>query len=384
MIAEELEYVESPYLVHVRYYEKELFVSSQSASDTVFPVLLMDWVEGVPLDRYLRQHADEPGTLRLAAYRFSRLAMWLLTQPFAHGDIKSDNILMTADGEPVLVDYDGMFVPKMAGRPSRELDSPDYRHPACTAEAFDEHTDDFSLAVLALSLKAVSLDPTLLPRKAGGDGLLFAAADFLNLPESQALRSLAALFYDEELVRLTGLFLLAHSARTLSAVSFRLFALEKPAVNEPPAEEPEEEYAAGELIIVPEGTTVISREQFKGNTQVKCIRLSEGLTEIEALAFQGCTSLVSLRLPDGLTEIGESAFSGCTSLASLHLPSGLTKIGWWAFSGCTSLTSLHLPSGLTEIGWMAFEGCTSLTSLRLPSGLTKIGYMCRRGVNKDL
>ena len=56
----------------------------------------------------------------------TRLAMWLLPQPFAHGDLKPDNILVQADGSLTLVDYDGMYVPAMQGQKSRELGSPDF------------------------------------------------------------------------------------------------------------------------------------------------------------------------------------------------------------------------------------------------------------------
>ena len=39
-----------------------------------------------------------------------------MNQPFAHGDLKPDNILVRDDGSLVLVDYDGMYVPAMQGQ----------------------------------------------------------------------------------------------------------------------------------------------------------------------------------------------------------------------------------------------------------------------------
>lgn len=228
MIAEELEYVSSPYLTNVEYHDKELFVDSKNCTETEFPVLLMDWVEGMTLDRYIRENIGDADCLKMLAYRFSKLATWLLTQSFAHGDIKPDNILVTSDGSLVLVDYDGMYVPAMSGRRSRELGSPDYRHPLRTEDDFNDHIDDFSLASIALSLKALSLDALLLDRYGAADRLLFSASDYQDLSHCEALRSIASLLADEELARLYALFLIAHSTKNLSSVSFRLFDMKKP------------------------------------------------------------------------------------------------------------------------------------------------------------
>lgn len=115
-IAEELKDVDSPYLVSIRYLDKELFVDTDQTNETEFPVLLMDWVEGKPMDKYLRENLDNKYALEMLAYRFSQLAQWLIPQPFAHGDLKPDNILVREDGTLVLVDYDGMYVPAMKGQ----------------------------------------------------------------------------------------------------------------------------------------------------------------------------------------------------------------------------------------------------------------------------
>ena len=96
-------------------------------------------------------------SLSLLAYQFSRLSMWLLAQPFAHGDLKPDNIIVREDGTLTLVDYDGMYVPAMKGQKARESGTPDFRHPSRTEDSFDKHIDDFSIAAIMLSLKACLL-----------------------------------------------------------------------------------------------------------------------------------------------------------------------------------------------------------------------------------
>ena len=49
-IAEELEFVSSSFLCSVKYYDNELFVDANNCTDSEFPVLLMEWVEGKTLD----------------------------------------------------------------------------------------------------------------------------------------------------------------------------------------------------------------------------------------------------------------------------------------------------------------------------------------------
>ena len=137
-ICSELEKVSSPYILPIKYLSKELFVESDE-----YPVLLMDWVDGIPLNKYIRQNINESGLLRQLSHNFKKLSLWLLSQPFAHGDLKPDNILVKQDGSLVLVDYDGMYVPSMKGETIRELGSPDFQNPHKAAEKFDENMDLF-------------------------------------------------------------------------------------------------------------------------------------------------------------------------------------------------------------------------------------------------
>ena len=180
MIAEELQYVQSTYLVKFRYLESELFVDVPNTGGEEYPVLLMDWVDGIPLDQYLKTIINRSYEEDLLAYRFSLLARWLVTQPFAHGDLKPDNICVRDDGSLVLLDYDGMYVPALSGRKPLEQGSPHYRHPLRSTLPFDEHIDDYSLSLILLSLRAIALDETLYVRYSSSEYLLLSEQDQLN------------------------------------------------------------------------------------------------------------------------------------------------------------------------------------------------------------
>ena len=400
-ITDELEYVSSNYLCSIKYLQKKLFVDSTVSSDTEFPVLLMDWVEGVTLDKYVHQHISDKYALQLITYQFCKMAAWLMSQPFAHGDLKPDNILVTEDGALVLVDYDGMFVPAMQGQKARELGSPDYRHPLRTEDCFNEHIDDFPLALIGMSLKAIALDTSLLQNNVKTDSLLFSESDFHNIGECLMMKSLCALLNDAEFSKLYALFLLAHSQQELSAVSFRLFLLnkvEKPieevlstkATKEDLKDAIIDEYGVkysrdGKKLlkassswrkeyVVREGTEVICDGAFSCCFSLQSITIPNSVTKIGDRAFRDCESLQSITIPNSVTKIGgDEAFSGCYSLQSVTIPNSVTSIGDYAFRYCKSLQSVTIPNSVTKIGDYAFSPCYSLQSVTIPNSVTSIG-----------
>lgn len=175
LISEELQKVNSPYVIKVEYLEKELFVDTSLSEETEFPVLLMDWVEGQTLTAFLQEMREIccadyydciPWTdvvkLKSLPFCFLRMASWLLEQPFAHGDIKPDNIIIKPDGICVLVDYDGMFVPAMQGMKSQSQGTPNFRHPLVLDYTFGKNIDNYSISIIALSLSAYAINPFLL------------------------------------------------------------------------------------------------------------------------------------------------------------------------------------------------------------------------------
>ena len=226
-IAEELEYVSSAFLTSIKYLDKELFVDSSNSEETEFPVLLMDWVEGRTLDQYIRDNMFDEYELSLLAYQFSRLAMWILPQPFAHGDLKPDNIIVKNDGTLTLVDYDGMYVPSMKGQKAREIGSPNFRHPLRTEDHFNEHIDDFSVATILLSLKAIAIEPSLWREYGSVDRLLFSEEDYRDINQCNLLRELYP-SNDQELNMLISIFNIALFDEGLSNTSSRLLYLAKP------------------------------------------------------------------------------------------------------------------------------------------------------------
>ena len=229
-IADELEFVDSSYITSVKYLDKEIFVDSSCEEDE-FPVLLMDWIDGETMETYIAENYQDNYTMAMLCYRFCKMAAWLRSQPFAHGDIKPDNIMVRPDGSLTLVDYDGMFVPAMKGQKSPTIGTKDFSHPLRTVDDFDETIDDFALASIALSLKAIALKPSLLDEYGAADRLLFSAEVYRDLSKSKVLAALQELMNDKEVNTLLSMFLLAYAKKNLEMCSFRLFNLFKPYEN---------------------------------------------------------------------------------------------------------------------------------------------------------
>ena len=431
-IADELDMVDSPYITSVKYMEKELFVDSQCEEDE-FPVLLMDWVEGETMEAYISSNYCNQYAMSMLCYRFGKMAAWLRTQSFAHGDIKPDNIIVRPDGSLALVDYDGMFVSSMKGCKSPTIGTKDFSHPLRTVDDFDETIDDFSLASIALSLKAISMNSTLLDTYGASDRLLFSENDYRNPSNSKVISALQELMCDKDFCTLYSLFMLALARKELSACSFRLFIGEKPNIipvmNEDLSTETTEEELK-EAIVDGRGVKYSKdgRKLLKAPGELSgAYSVKEGTRIICDRAFDWCCSLSNIVIPDSVASIGKEAFMYCVLLKSISIPKSVIclngnpfvdwdgkleclspdfiyeddvllnenkskiisfrnknielyaipdsviSIGDRAFSGCRSLSSIVIPNSVNSIGDRAFFGCRSLSCIVIPDSVTNIG-----------
>ena len=423
-IADELDLLDSPYITSVKYMEKELFVDSQCEEDE-FPVLLMDWVDGETMEAYIAANYRNQSAMLMLSYRFGKMAAWLRTQSFSHGDIKPDNIIVRPDGSLTLVDYDGMLVPSMKGSQSPTIGTRDFSHPLRTVDDFDETIDDFSLASIALSLKAISMNSTLLDTYGASDRLLFSENDYRTPSKSKVISALQGLMCDKDFCTLYSLFMLALARKELSACSFRLFIGEKPNItpvmNEDLSTKRTEEELKEAIVdergvkyskdgrkllkapqelkgcySVKEGTRIICDDAFfkcssltsivisnsvvsigdnafKGCNSLSNVVIPNSVTTIEAGAFWDCSSLTSIVIPNSVVSIEDYTFMDCCSLLNIVIPDSVTSIEICAFSGCSSLSSVVIPNSVVSIGGSAFSGCSSLTSIVIPNSVVSIG-----------
>lgn len=264
----------------------------------------------------------------------------------------------------------------MKGQKSPTIGTKDFSHPLRTIDDFDETIDDFALASIALSLKAISLDSSLLQSYGASDRLLFSATDYLDLSKSKIFAALQGLLADMETRTLLSMFLLASAQKDLSMCSFRLFGLQKPKEKEVWSTEVTDEDLKN---AVEDEFGVKYSKDWKRLLEAPSrltgrYSIRKGAKVIGKNAFFKCISLTSINIPERVTSIGKSAFYGCR-FTSLTLPSSLTEIGIEAFAHCKGLKSLTLSPSLSRIGYNAFGDCDRLTTLTIPSGLTSLSTL---------
>ena len=428
-----LEQIKSPYFVSTHYYEKELFVDTSQDEETEFPVLLMDWVEGYPIDQFIQDNISNKYRLQLLSYNFCQLGVWLLSQQIAHGDLKPDNIIVREDFSLVLVDYDGMFIPAFYGKSALEVGSPDFQNPNRSISTFNRNIDDFSIALIALSLKSIALSPTLY-EKSKSNALITSARDYADLSKSDTLVSLLALSNNKDFAQLFSSFILAYSNIELYPKFHTLIAIEEPLRSNVTYDDIENSFTdelgirfsndrkrlikfPEKLVVkqyeVPQGIEVICDWAFSkkskwgiigidypnaiklpeslrmiGFAAFGCLPIStmiipENVEYIEDYAFAGSESLKEIKLSSNCNYLGKHAFYHCMNLIDVYLPPKIEIIEEGLFCGCESLEKIYIPDKVRSIKEAAFQGCLSLKKIRFPKNIESIGKDALRNCAKQ-
>ena len=394
-IADELENVKSSYITSVRYLEKEIFVDSSCEEDE-FPVLLMDWIDGETMEDYIAKNHKDKYSMIMLCSRFYNLAFWLRSQPFAHGDIKPDNIMICKGDKLTLIDYDGMFVPSMKGQKSPTIGTKDFSHPLRSIDDFDKTIDDFALATILLSLHAMGQNPSLFELYGSEGRLLFANNDYLSPYSSIAFKSLKQYFQRENSHLAFLLFVRSCTEMLYGQVLDRFFAVMDVffgkvlsslfllQTNTYIYDELGVKYTSNGRILVSaprnltsyrvrEGTTIIAEDAFLCCYELQKISLPESLQVIGPSAFACCLKLCEVCMPNSIFSVGKEAFWGCSSLENVTLSDSMLKISEETFLDCEKLKSISLPQSIMYIGDRAFERCTGLENVSLPNNLVYIG-----------
>lgn len=167
-----------------------------------YPVLKMEWIEGLPLNRYIEQVLYDNEKIIILQNKILTLSRELEQNKVGHGDIQCSNLIIVnseTDGVNIkLIDYDGMYIPEFSNMLNLERGRSEFQTPTRTIYHFDEKIDRFSFWIILCALEALKYDKTLwLDVMQGGfntqDNLLFVGADFANFQNSELVKKLYSL-----------------------------------------------------------------------------------------------------------------------------------------------------------------------------------------------
>jgi hypothetical protein len=178
-IDDHLEKVSIPSLAGFEYDRQGIMVLGRK-----YPILKMEWIDGLPLDVHLAEVFQRSDVLKFLAEIWFETVRSLKAGGVAHGDLQHGNIVVQ-NGNIRLVDLDGMFVPAMAGWKAAEVGHQNYQHPARTAEDFSPGLDNFSALVIYLSFLALAECPELWTQF-HDENLIFTKLDF-QAPDASPL-----------------------------------------------------------------------------------------------------------------------------------------------------------------------------------------------------
>jgi hypothetical protein len=191
LIHEFLHTANLPYTVKFEYQPSGILVGRPPSWR---PILKMEWVQGELLGTYVKRNINQPSELRALASRWLEMHQRLSDAGMAHGDLQHGNVIVTAGAKLKLIDYDGLYVPALASRPSAELGHRNYQHPLRADGDWGIGLDRFSAWVIYYSLLVLSFDATLWAQLNDNDPdrLIFNRLDYEKPDDSRAFRALAA------------------------------------------------------------------------------------------------------------------------------------------------------------------------------------------------
>ncbi len=183
------------------YYDAAIVVKEQGKpSDQKYPVIEMDWVDGVTLVDKIHElcRKRSRAVLKGLAEQWLDILRTMQNAHIAHGDLAGVNVMVRVDGKMILIDYDGVYIPEFVGRTQLLLGQEDFQHPQMGQRTYHDNMDAFSALVIYTALLALSVKPELWDTyaKVGPDGklldanILFRKQDFENPAQSPLFRDL--------------------------------------------------------------------------------------------------------------------------------------------------------------------------------------------------
>lgn len=162
---EKLKEVDFDFIPKYSFYENEVNIIDRGRFAPQ-PLLVSEWIEGSCLSDKLIEycHNDDNRSISDMLGKVLDLFIKLLSNDIVHGDLKFDNILMDNNGKLHLLDWDGFYMPDLKDYPSCEIGTTNFQHPKREPSHYGMRLDDYSMAIIVLTLIVFREQPSLLGR----------------------------------------------------------------------------------------------------------------------------------------------------------------------------------------------------------------------------
>jgi serine/threonine protein kinase len=186
-ISSYLNALNNPYFCKFKYLDEAILING-----IIYPVVLMDWVEGKTLKEYINDNIiDLKSILPKILKNFNSMVAYFHQENIAHGDLQHGNILVKEDGSLIIIDYDSMYIKPLDGMADTIKGLPGYQHPSRNQNKFiNNKLDYFSELVIYLSLLAFEQYPNLWNKYYETEDLLFSREDFSSPNSSELINML--------------------------------------------------------------------------------------------------------------------------------------------------------------------------------------------------
>jgi hypothetical protein len=280
-----------PWKVGFEFLDNEILIDDQ-----YYPVLKMDWEDGIPINQFIDDNANNDAQLSKLQKKLVALSQNLEENGIGHGNLEYSNILVNEQQDVLLklIDYDSMFIPAFRGEKSLETGNRGFQPPERTLLHFSETIDRFSIWVMLTTLEAVKINADIWKHMQQGgynrEHSFFSASDFFNpdmSPIFQKLRtynSEALNFYLDRLIafsRTSNLDAIEKPALYKSSLIFPSHEISKPTPTAPAIVVEQPRQYEVEIKTIPSGKDVFVYGSKKGITPLRLSLLKKDFDHVE-------------------------------------------------------------------------------------------------------
>ena len=146
------------------FYTYEYIDNAMRIGGEIVDVILMDWISGQTLYKFIESNLDKPDNLLKVADNCMELFKWMRANKISHGDLQHGNIIVDSKFNVHLCDYDSVCVPGTEGMNIVTPGLTGYQHPLRFTEKNQKASfsdDFFSEVVIYAGLLTLASNPNL-------------------------------------------------------------------------------------------------------------------------------------------------------------------------------------------------------------------------------